>query len=238
MPLPLITFQGPIITDLNKQRAVVDYLKWMDNAQINEHLNKTKNNFGILMVNIDYDNNTGNIVRTANAMGAIEVVLYGRKKFDRRSSMGTEFYMNFRQIKLLEEIHEVFKDYELIVGLDNIEGSVNMFDYDWGKTSLGRGKNHPVSFAATPQEENFTHYQKIVSEATPCQRGQSDSDGGFILPKTLLCLGQESIGLPKEVIAKCDKLVHIPQYGSVRSLNVATAAGIAMYDYVRKLVKK
>ena len=32
---------------LNKQRAVVDYLKWMDNAQINEHMNNTKNNFGI-----------------------------------------------------------------------------------------------------------------------------------------------------------------------------------------------
>ncbi len=230
MSLPLIRFQGPIITDLNKQRAVVDYLKWMDNAQINEHLNNTKNNFGILMVNIDYDNNTGNIVRTANAMGAIEVVLYGRKKFDRRSSMGTEFYMNFRQIKLLEEIDEVFTDYELIVGLDNIEGSVSMFDYDWGlKKVLPKGCGSEVDVEG---------HLVTVNETGLTQSGQSFSDGGFILPKTLICLGQESIGLPKEIIAKCDQLVHIPQYGSVRSLNVATAAGIAMYDYVRKLVKK
>lgn len=220
MSVTPIRFEGPVIIDPNKQRAVVDYMKWMDNIQINEQLNKNKNNFGILMVNIDYDNNSGNIIRTANAMGAIEVILYGRKKFDRRSSMGTEFYTNFRQIKLIEEIEEVMKDYDLVVGLDNIEGSVNIYDYDWGV------KNTPSEgVKAKPSE---------LSEATSCQRGQSVSDGGLRLPKTLICLGQESTGLPQEIIEKCHKLVYIPQYGSVRSLNVGTAAGIAMYDFVRK----
>jgi tRNA G18 (ribose-2'-O)-methylase SpoU len=194
-----IEFQNPII-DPNKPRAVVDYMKWMDTIEIKNELEKTKNNFGILMVNIDYDNNSGNIVRTANAFGAIEVILYGRRKFDRRSSMGTEFYMNFQQIRYIEEIDEALKDYDLIVGLDNIEGSVNIFDYNW---KLG----------------NPTQDQDLPKPKTP---------------KTLICLGQESTGLPLEIIKRCDKLVHIPQYGSVRSLNVGTAAGIAMYDFVVK----
>ena len=190
-----INFQNPII-DPNKPRAVVDYMKWMDITEIKKELENTKNNFGILMVNIDYDNNSGNIVRTANAFGAIEVILYGRRKFDRRSSMGTEFYMNFQQIRYVEEIDEVIKNYDLIIGLDNIEGSINIYDYDW-KSSTPENKENKI-------------------------------------PKTLICLGQESTGLPQEIIKKCDQLVHIPQYGSVRSLNVGTAAGIAMYDFVRK----
>jgi tRNA G18 (ribose-2'-O)-methylase SpoU len=195
MPTNPIKFQNPII-DPNKPRAVVDYMKWMDTIEIKKELEKTKNNFGILMVNIDYDNNSGNIVRTANAMGAIEVILYGRRKFDRRSSMGTEFYMDFQQIRYVEEIDEVLKDYELIIGLDNIDGSINIFDYSWD-----------------------------ISKSKKEQTKQ---------PKTLICLGQESTGLPQEIIQKCDQLVHIPQYGSVRSLNVGTAAGIAMYDFVMK----
>lgn len=52
----------------------------------------------------------------------------------------------------------------------------------------------------------------------------------------LICLGQEQVGLPPEIIDRCEKLVYIKQYGSVRSLNVGVASGIAMYDYVRKVI--
>jgi tRNA G18 (ribose-2'-O)-methylase SpoU len=210
MPINQIEFQNPII-DQSKPRAVVDYMKWMDNIEIKHELEKTKNNFGILMVNIDYDNNSGNIIRTANAFGAIEIVLYGRKKFDRRSSMGTEFYMNFQQIKYIEEIDEVLQGFDLIVGLDNIEESINIFEYDW---------DLPIS-----KKLELKETEAIDSQPKPRK------------PKTLICLGQESTGLPEEIIKRCDQLVHIPQYGSVRSLNVGTAAGIAMYDFVNKSQK-
>jgi len=33
----------------------------------------------------------------------------------------------------------------------------------------------------------------------------------------------------------CSRIVMIPQYGSVRSLNVGTASGIVMNDFVSKL---
>jgi tRNA G18 (ribose-2'-O)-methylase SpoU len=51
----------------------------------------------------------------------------------------------------------------------------------------------------------------------------------------IFAFGQEQVGLPDEVIPICQKLLYIKQYGSVRSLNVGTASGIVMYDYVRKL---
>jgi tRNA G18 (ribose-2'-O)-methylase SpoU len=183
-------FKNPII-DPTKPRAVVDYMKWMDTIEIRHELLTKKNNFGILLVNIDYDNNSGNIVRTANAFGAIEVILYGRRNFDRRSSMGTEFYMDFQVIKYIEDLDQVVEEYDLVVGLENIEGSVPIYDYNW-QTELHQN------------------------------------------PKTLICVGQESTGLPQQIIQKCDVLVEIPQFGSVRSLNVGTAAGIAMYDFCQK----
>lgn len=50
----------------------------------------------------------------------------------------------------------------------------------------------------------------------------------------LMVFGQEQVGIPKEVLDICHDTLYIEQYGSVRSLNVGTASGIAMYDYCSK----
>jgi len=52
----------------------------------------------------------------------------------------------------------------------------------------------------------------------------------------VMIFGQEQIGIPENVLDLCDDIVYIPQYGSVRSLNVGTASGIAMYDYCAKVL--
>lgn len=54
---------------------------------------------------------------------------------------------------------------------------------------------------------------------------------------TLMCFGQEDTGIPSEILERCQNVVYIPQFGSVRSLNVGTSSGIAMYDYTDKLLK-
>jgi len=48
---------------------------------------------------------------------------------------------------------------------------------------------------------------------------------------SLMCLGQEQIGLPIEIMNRCKDKVYIKQYGSVRSLNVGCASAIAMFSY-------
>ncbi|MBI2956655.1 MAG: 23S rRNA (guanosine(2251)-2'-O)-methyltransferase RlmB [Acidobacteria bacterium] len=47
-------------------------------------------------------------------------------------------------------------------------------------------------------------------------------------------LGGEGKGLHEQVRAKCDFLVSIPTFGSIRSLNVAVAAGVVLYEAVRQ----
>lgn len=53
--------------------------------------------------------------------------------------------------------------------------------------------------------------------------------------RTAIILGQEKIGVSNESLNAADDIVFIPMRGSTRSLNVAVASGIVMYDYSNKL---
>ena len=58
----------------------------------------------------------------------------------------------------------------------------------------------------------------------------------FVWPEnSLMIFGEEGIGLSDEILSLADHIVSITQYGSVRSMNVGTTSGIAMYDYTSKL---
>lgn len=64
----------------------------------------------------------------------------------------------------------------------------------------------------------------------------SESMYNFEWPKNpLMIFGEEGCGLSEEILNMCSRIVMIPQYGSVRSLNVGTASGIVMNDFVSKL---
>jgi len=50
-----------------------------------------------------------------------------------------------------------------------------------------------------------------------------------------LVFGKESVGLPDELLVEYkDRVVGIPTIGAVRSLNLANAAGIAMWEALRQ----
>jgi len=102
---------------------------------------------------------------------------------------------------------------------------------------------------------NYTHFQHIKTESeiqdflsqNKFHRivGIDNVDGAYPITKydwgtpnkeedILMVFGQEQVGIPQHLLDLCDDIVYIPQYGSVRSLNVGTASGIAMYDYCSK----
>jgi tRNA G18 (ribose-2'-O)-methylase SpoU len=51
----------------------------------------------------------------------------------------------------------------------------------------------------------------------------------------LMLFGEEGVGLTTSALEIADYCVEIPQYGSVRSLNVGTSSGILMYDFLQSL---
>lgn len=56
-------------------------------------------------------------------------------------------------------------------------------------------------------------------------------------PNTIIVFGSEGVGLSLGMQAICEEFVFIEQWGSIRSLNVATASGIAMNNIVQQLRK-
>lgn len=52
--------------------------------------------------------------------------------------------------------------------------------------------------------------------------------------RAVLLLGRELTGIPAHLLAQCDQTLVIPQYGLVDSLNVQTAAAMAVYEYLRQ----
>jgi TrmH family RNA methyltransferase len=47
-------------------------------------------------------------------------------------------------------------------------------------------------------------------------------------------IGNEGAGLSEEQLARCDRVLRIPQEGSVESLNSAVAAAVILYEGYRR----
>ena len=74
--------------------------------------------------------------------------------------------------------------------------------------------------------------------AVDCVAG-SVSIVDYVWPtRPLMIFGEEHLGITSETLAWCAAIVHIPQYGSVRSLNTGVASGVAMFDFVRKFQRE
>ena len=54
------------------------------------------------------------------------------------------------------------------------------------------------------------------------------------MPGDTLLLGKESAGVPSDIAAACDHIVRIPIRAEVRSLNLATAAALALGEALRQ----
>lgn len=50
----------------------------------------------------------------------------------------------------------------------------------------------------------------------------------------IMFFGQEGPGMSAEAQQLCDVMLHISQFGSTRSINASTAAGIAMHSWIRR----
>jgi 23S rRNA (guanosine2251-2'-O)-methyltransferase len=51
--------------------------------------------------------------------------------------------------------------------------------------------------------------------------------------KVAVIFGNEVTGVEADTIAQCDGCIEIPQFGMKHSLNIATAAGVVLWEIVR-----
>jgi 23S rRNA (guanosine2251-2'-O)-methyltransferase len=69
------------------------------------------------------------------------------------------------------------------------------------------------------------------------ERAPQDYDRTDYNTPTVIVLGGEGKGLHEQVKKHCDVLVRIPMAGAIASLNVSVAAGVALFEWRRRLSK-
>lgn len=109
-------------------RNVIDYYKYWKTEAIRADLREKSNNFSVLITNLFSDFNIGAVIRNANAFCAQKVIIYGKKPYDRRGTVGSHLYLDFQHVKTTEELD--FEDC-VIVGVDNLQGAKPIEDFFW-----------------------------------------------------------------------------------------------------------
>jgi tRNA (cytidine/uridine-2'-O-)-methyltransferase len=93
------------------------------------------------------------------------------------------------------------------------------------------------------QHASFEHFLHAWAKESPggrlhlfsAQAPRSYLKGGFAAGDALV-FGKESVGLPDGLLERfADRVVGIPTLGAVRSLNLANAVGIAVYEALRQV---
>jgi tRNA G18 (ribose-2'-O)-methylase SpoU len=105
-----------------KRVNVIDKFKHMLQDQIKEEMKKEYGNFSILVENLHGYWNLGTCIRNANIFGVEKVYYYGKKNYDKRSTVGMQHYTDVEYINY-ERLKELSKEY-IFLYIDNIEGAV------------------------------------------------------------------------------------------------------------------
>ena len=166
----------------------VDFDEWTVDL-VKKDLEKNSFPYAVLMENFVGDFTIGSVLRSCNALGGSEMYYYGKKKYDKRATVGTYHYTSMKNISNFEDLLKLKEKYVFVALENNVEDSQSIYDYNWDANSL-------------------------------------------------IIVGEEGKGISEETLSICDKFIFIPQYGSVRSMNAAVAASIAMNDYVSKFIKQ
>lgn len=110
-------------------RNVISDLKHMSTEAIRERLIENAFPFATCMTHWKGDYNIGMLVRNTNAFGGEKVFYLGKRRWDRRHSVGTQHYTDVNHIDIDDLI--ALKEKYYIVGVDNIDGSVPVESFEW-----------------------------------------------------------------------------------------------------------
>lgn len=169
------------------------------------------------------------------------------------------FFYNLRdpfKDKPIEEVKQIIKDtaFPAAILMVNLEGDFNIggvfrsgncFNFSkmfyFGKKK--RDKRAEVGVFNYSYIEYLDSFEKILElkkdyRFVALENNINKSPVNIISykwePNSIIVLGSESYGLTDEFLEICDDFIEIPMFGTCRSFNAASAATIAMYDYISK----
>jgi tRNA G18 (ribose-2'-O)-methylase SpoU len=107
------------------RRNVVDRYRYWRLDAIVADLDRHRHDFAVAIENWQHDANIGTVVRTANAFNAAEVVIVGRRRWNRRGAMVTDRYQHIIHVPDIDALaaHAEHTG-RVLVAIDNAPGAV------------------------------------------------------------------------------------------------------------------
>lgn len=156
---------------------------------------------------------------------AVNVATNLTHDFNKASIVRANEAFAFKEIVFINRVNEQNPDIPEGVKHYNRRGTVGMHNY--------ANMRHTVDWKGLFDEYRREGYTIFAVDNTPEFNPQVVYN--VVFPeKSVFVYGEETLGLSQEMVAACDAVVYIPQFGVVRSLNVAQAAAVIMYEYSRQ----
>lgn len=193
---------------------VQEYLKDKTVTELREITQRDRLPYSIMLLNVSGDLNIGSSIRSAHLLGAKEVILFGRHKYDKRSTVGAENYVPTTIVDGLksdgvtldaDKFHEYIWQRSIYPFFVETDGSLDINEFNWKEEIDGQKKhnNRDVCFV-------FGH--------------------------------ESNIGIPNNFIfrkhdgktSQAGMIVSVPTCGVLRSLNVAATVSIVCYELYRQ----
>ncbi len=166
--------------------------------------------FSVGAINITGELNIGMMIRSACLMGAENFYIFGRKKFDKRSTVGAENYINIVQYSYDDPMTA---DEQIARDVTQLKSKHILVMCETGGALLGPSERWKWPLASKE------HTVKEYEAAHP-----------------LFLFGSESHGIPQKVLDIPYRfLLSIPQVGVLRSFNVSAAMNIILWDYIKEV---
>lgn len=169
---------------------------------------------------------------------------------DRRNVV--DKYRYWRMEAIAEDLQR--RAFAVEVAIENWQHDFNIGTVVRNANAFGVGRVHIVGnrrwnrrgAMVTDRYLDVEHHADLDSLAGYAQRQDLVLIGVDLLPgsqdirmaalphRSLLLFGQEGPGLSEQARQRCSQILHIPQFGSTRSINAGVASGIALYEWIRR----
>jgi tRNA G18 (ribose-2'-O)-methylase SpoU len=112
-------YDADLLANGDRRNVLDKYRYWTVEAIVAE-LDTRRHPYAVAIENWRHDLNIGTVVRTANAFLAREVIIVGRRRWNRRGAMVTDKYQHIRHVATAAELADTGY---VIIAIDNLPGA-------------------------------------------------------------------------------------------------------------------
>jgi len=198
-----------------QERNIKQEFEYLSTEQIRKNSFDNSYPYVILALNIQSNLNIGNMLRTAHLCGCRKVVIFGRRKYDKRSAVGVYNYIEVERIQGMknpnQDLTTQLTDLDYIFDSDIFVNFINTHNY--APIFIEQCSN---SIMATPKNIS------VILNSIPKEK----------IP--ILIFGNESTGIPGNILTtkslfKDSYILELYQCGALQSYNVSSACAIITY---------